>query len=99
MSVETVTDFTVLVLDEKCLDKAFDSVPRMRFVLDCLVGQDVAKKLYAVSDIVNMTTANQRENQSSQNQKYGVKSFFLDETEKSSGFPLYRFHGHNSHWR
>ena len=47
----------------------------MRFILDSLVGQDVANKLYAVSDIVNMSTANQRENQSSQNQKYGIKSF------------------------
>ena len=58
MSVETVTDFTVLVLDEKCLDKAFDSVPRMRFFLDCLEGQDVAKKLYTVFYIVNKSMAN-----------------------------------------
>ena len=47
----------------------------MRFVLDCLVGQDVAKKIYTVFDIVYKTMANQLVNQSSQNQKYGVKSF------------------------
>ena len=40
-----------------------------------LVGEDVAKKLYAVSDVVNMSMANQRENQPSQNQKPGTKNF------------------------
>ena len=70
-----MTDCTVLVLNEACLEKAFDSAPKMRFVLDCLVGEDVAKKLYAVSDVVNMSMANQRENQPSQNQKPGSKNF------------------------
>ena len=65
-----MTDCTVLVLNEACLEKAFDSAPKMRFVLDCLVGEDVAKKLYAVSDVVNMSVANQRENQ-----KPGTKNF------------------------
>ena len=40
-----------------------------------LVGEDVAKKLYAVSDVVNMSMANQRDNQPSQNQKPGTKNF------------------------
>jgi len=75
VSIEAVTDCTVLVLNETCLEKAFDSAPKMRFVLDCLVGEDVAKKLYAVSDVVNMSMANQRENQPSQNQKPGTKNF------------------------
>ena len=70
-----MTDCTVLILNEACLEKAFDSAPKMRFVLDCLVGEDVAKKLYAVSDVVNMSMANQRENQPSQNQKPGSKNF------------------------
>ena len=65
-----MTDCTVLVLNEACLEKSFDSAPKMRFVLDCLVGEDVAKKLYAVSDVVNMSVANQRENQ-----KPGTKNF------------------------
>ena len=64
-----------MVLDEACLEKAFDSIPRMRFVLDSLVGQDVATKLYAVSDVVNMSMANQREHQPAQNQKPGTKNF------------------------
>ena len=73
VSIEAVTDCTVLVLEEACLEKAFDSLPRMRFVLDCIVGQDVAQKLYAVSDIVNMSMSNQRAE--NQNQKPGSKNF------------------------
>ena len=61
VSVEAISECKVLILEENSLEKAFDSYPRLRFVLDGLVGKDVAKKLYAVSDIANMSRVNQQE--------------------------------------
>ena len=71
-----------------------------------LVGEDVAKKLYAVSDVVNMSMANQRDNQPSVN--YHLHKFdYLRRapTSPSPAVPLSNPNETaptstaNSHWR
>lgn len=55
VTVEAITECSVLVLPAEGLEKAYDAVPDLRFVLDALVGRDIARKLYAVSDIAKMS--------------------------------------------
>ena len=54
VTVEAITDCLVLQMDEDTLEKNFENAPNLRIVLDSLIGHDVAKKLYAVSDVANM---------------------------------------------
>ena len=41
-----------MVINRRDVEEAFVQVPGMRMLMDCLVGKDVAKKLYATSDNV-----------------------------------------------
>ena len=52
-----MSECLVLVFDENSLDKAFDLNPQMRNVIDALVGRDVARKLYSVNDVANMSSS------------------------------------------
>ena len=42
----------MLVLNRRDIESAFEIVPGLRILIDCLVGKDIAKKLYATSDNV-----------------------------------------------
>ena len=50
--MEATTPCRLLVLDRRDLEIAYATVPSLRMIVDCLVGKDVAKKLYATSDNV-----------------------------------------------
>ena len=39
VTIEAITDCTILQIDEESLEKAFDSAPHLRMVLDCLIGE------------------------------------------------------------
>ena len=40
------------MLNRRDVDAAFEVVPGLRMLIDCLLGKDIAKKLYATSDNV-----------------------------------------------
>ena len=40
------------MLNRRDLEAAFEFIPGLRMLIDCLVGKDIAKKLYATSDNV-----------------------------------------------
>ena len=42
----------MLVLNRRDVEAAFQVVPSLKMLLDCLIGKDIAKKLYATSDNV-----------------------------------------------
>ena len=52
VTIEATTPCRVLVLRRRDLEVAFETVPSLRMLIDCLVGKDIAKKLYATSDNV-----------------------------------------------
>ena len=42
----------MLVLNRRDVEAAFQVVPSLKMLFDCLIGKDIAKKLYATSDNV-----------------------------------------------
>lgn len=54
VSIEAITECEVLVFNQDSLEKAFEATPHLQFIIDSLVSRDIAKKLYAVSDISHM---------------------------------------------
>ena len=57
VSIEAITECEVLVFNQDSLEKAFEATPHLQFIIDSLVSRDIAKKLYAVSDISHMGSA------------------------------------------
>lgn len=58
VSVEAACECQLLVFESAYLEKVFESDSRLRFIMDCLVGKDVSKKLYAVSDMTSSSYMN-----------------------------------------
>ena len=60
MSIDVVTDAHVLVLPASALDKTLSDHRDVRFILDCLLGKDITRKLYMMSENVSRASSNQR---------------------------------------
>merc|ERR1712045_1051380 len=52
VTIDATIPCRLLVINRRDVEEAFVQVPGMRMLMDCLVGKDVAKKLYATSDNV-----------------------------------------------
>ena len=74
VSIEAITECEVLVFNQDNLEKAFESTPHLQFIIDSLVSRDIAKKLYAVSDISHMGSGGANKNQDHQGNKKNLRS-------------------------
>ena len=52
VTTEATIPCRLLVLNRRDVEAAFQVVPSLKMLLDCLIGKDIAKKLYATSDNV-----------------------------------------------
>ena len=52
VTTEATIPCRLLVLNRRDIEAAFEDVPSLKMLLDCLIGKDIAKKLYATSDNV-----------------------------------------------
>lgn len=52
VTTEATIPCRLLVLNRRDVENAFEVVPGLRMLMECLVGKDIAKKLYATSDNV-----------------------------------------------